>query len=278
MIGGYDDARVAGEFSTFDSRDDCPACLELQELAWVTESGHSISLLNESMPSFKASLEPLHEDLFLPSTVFEAFGKITGGVYDQDWQSYKYPASVVPTGDLSFKIKGGYSSSIPASQLFSFPQQYQDNATVGMYDDTFKLAHVQPYQSTDDSFNAQALFGTPFLTMNYLIMEQNQFRLSKAVREDRGIDGEVIAKTLCPAGSDSTTTSKKNVHDIVGGVVGGLGGMLIIMLAFLLWLRWRKQHPQRTRTEKGYHAKQVYHPITPAGDTRIRLILEHAKY
>ncbi len=274
-IGGYDDAQVTGDFSTFDSRHNCPTCIHLEELTWVPETGSPIPLWHESLSDLDISINPWLDYLSLPTTVFQAFGNSTGGVYNDSYQSFTYPGSIGPKGDLKFAIKGGYSSSIPASQIFLPIFTYEENGTLGIYDDTLKVAQVQRYETLDDSSSARALFGIPFLLSNYIVMdiERSQFRLAEAVRNDQHVNDGSAAKTLCPKSFDSFTPHKKNIGAMVGGAVGGVVGISFIVIAFFLWHFRTIRHGHRATRQAAPPARQLYHPIAIAHDARIRLVL-----
>ncbi|KAJ9615717.1 hypothetical protein H2200_001794 [Cladophialophora chaetospira] len=276
VIGGYDDTRVGGDFSTFDSRHDCPTCIRLQELTWVPETGTPVPLWHKSLLNLDISIDPLWESLLLPSPVFQAFGNSTGGKYNETYQLFTYAASAVPKGNMKFTIKNGHSSSIPASTLFGFPHQYEENGTVGIYDDSFKLAQVQQFKSFDPSISAQAIFGIPFLLSNYLIMdiERSQFRLSEAVRDDQHATGGSVVKTLCPQTFDSSTPHRNNIGAVVGSVVGGLGGVLFIVSVLFLWYFRSKGGAHRATRRDEPHARQLYRPVAVAHDSRVRLVLD----
>jgi hypothetical protein len=284
MIGGYDEAR-ANEFHTFDSRDVCPACIILQELTWVSDAG-SFSLLDEETTEFQVSIDPRLETIQVPSSVFAAFGDATAGDYDPERELWTYPASSVPSGSLSFTIKNGYSSSIPAEELFFYQRGYDTDGSLDVTNDSYKLGFVAKFENEDETANIAPSWGTPFLTMNYLVMDvaQKQFRLSEATRQDWGNEGGVLPKTLCPATPPPTTSPpppppppgpepKLNVGALVGGVVGGVAGLAIIIIAIFLCFRRRRRNKRRREQAAAGQpnmpapitATQTYHPVAPMG-------------
>ncbi|EXJ54702.1 hypothetical protein A1O7_10043 [Cladophialophora yegresii CBS 114405] len=149
MIGGYDSAR-ANEFHTFDSRDTCTTCIILQDLTWESDAG-SFSLLDEEATEFQVILVPAWESLRLPPSVFDAFGNATGGDYDTDLELWTYSAASFPSGSLNFTIKNGYSSSIPAEELFFYPRQYDTDGSLIVANETYKIGFVEKYENNDDS-------------------------------------------------------------------------------------------------------------------------------
>lgn len=265
MVGGYDDARVAGDFFTDTSTPDCPVCLQIQDLSWVSDAG-TIALTNATTNNFQVSLNPISSSIEIPEELFEAFGAATNGTYDQDLETYTYPGSRPPIGNLSFTIKGGYKTSIPASELFRFPREYNSNGELVIANDTYQRAWVYSYTNQDTSdLHYAYTWGLPFLTMNYLVLdfEQQQFRLSEAIRQNFGSEGGVFPRKLC-SGTQVVVDKEgasggANVGVIVGGVVGGVAGLTIILVvAFYLW---RRSRIRRTIVQ------QVPTPVTYATPT-----------
>ncbi len=244
VVGGYDNARVANDFSTFPSRTDCSTCLQIQNLAWVTEAG-TIPLMNDTTNNFQVFLNPFSEVVQIPTASWEAFGTATNGVYDEVLGRYTYPPAGVPAGNLTFTIKDGYTTSIPASELFGYRLEYDDNGQLQIENDTYQVAWVNPYTNSDAN-EAKYLYtwGGPFLTMNYLVLdiEGQQFRLSEAIRQDFGSEGGVFPVKLCEGTPPPVPIDDGvNIGAIVGGVVGGVAGILIILLAAFFFYRRRKR-------------------------------------
>lgn len=274
-VGGYDDARVGSDWHTYDSSDDCTACIQLQGLTWVTDSG-SVSLFDDSVSAFQVALNPWYETIGLPSSVWAAFGNATNGVFDPDLERYIYNTSNTPTGSLNVTVKGGYSVSIPTEELFFYPRDYDTNGSSIVETTTYKIAAAYNYTNEDNSGNYLATWGVPFLTMNYFVMdmEEGKFRLAEAVRQDFGNAGGVFPKKLC-TGEPATKPDPPppepspgvNIGAIVGGVVGGVVGLAIIGLAlwFFCFRRKKNQQDQTQPTGPGpsYPPNHQY-PAQPA--------------
>ncbi|KAK6373347.1 hypothetical protein LTS17_008367 [Exophiala oligosperma] len=251
MVGAYDDARVAGDFFTDTSTPDCPVCLQIQDLSWVTNAG-TVPLTNASTSNFQVSPNPISSSIEIPQESFAAFGAATNGTYDPTLETYTYPPSNPPAGNLSFTIKGGYKTSIPADELFRFPRQYDGDGELVIANDTYQRAFVYSYTNQDTSAAHYAYtWGLPFLTMNSLVLdvERQQFRLSEAIRQNFGSEGGVFPRKLysgsSAVGTDEDKSGRGNgapVGAIVGGVVGGVAGLTaIVVLVFYLWRRLRRR-------------------------------------
>ncbi|KIW13513.1 hypothetical protein PV08_08701 [Exophiala spinifera] len=257
MVGGYDNARVAGDFFTDVSTLECPVCLQIQDLSWATENG-TIGLTNATTNNFQVSLNPISNSIQIPQELFKAFGIATNGTYDQQLETYTYAGLSPPVGNLSFTIKGGYKTSIPANELFRFHGEYNSEGELVIANDTYQQAFVYSYTNQDTSdLHYTYTWGLPFLTMNYLILdvEQQQFRLSEAIRQDFGKEGGVFPRKLCSdppvgpggGGDGGGDGGGTNIGAIVGGVVGGVAGLSLLVLGvFCLW-RLRRRRSSSTR-------------------------------
>jgi hypothetical protein len=103
--------------------------------------------------------------------------------------------------------------------------------------------------------------------MNYLVMdiEQQQFRLSEAIRQDWGNEGGVALRKLCSGLEAPQPGPKTNVAAIAGGVGGGVGGLLIIALILFLWYRRNKKRRQQATGQAGAPYPQGYQSVAPVG-------------
>ncbi|KIX05333.1 uncharacterized protein Z518_06205 [Rhinocladiella mackenziei CBS 650.93] len=271
VVGGYDTARVTGEFTSFPSLDGCYTCLQIEDLSWETDSG-SISLFNGSVSALQVSLNPWSETLQMPQELWESFAQVTDGVYDPTFDRLTYLASSTPNGNLTVSVKDGYKSSIPASELFTFPRYYDSMGNYTTYNETYKRALIVNYTNLDTEYNYLATWGMPFLTMNYLVMdvEAKEFRLAEAVRQDFANQGGAFPTSLCTGGPpvDSPTPPPDDgdgtpIGAIVGGVVGGVGGLLLIALGMFLFFRRRKRRGQSAPQTAALPPPQNYHQPAP---------------
>ncbi|KAJ9602986.1 hypothetical protein H2200_012281 [Cladophialophora chaetospira] len=270
IVGGYDDARVAHDFSTFDNTAECPGCIQIQGISWVDDTG-TTPLTNESTPNFQVTLEPSSDYIRLPLAVYKAFLLATNASYDDYQETYVYPADNIPVGELTFTIKDGYTTSIPADELFHYYRGHDEDGNLVNGNDTLKIAWVASYTNENaDEANYIYTWGIPFLTMNYLIMdvEKNQFRLSEAIRQDWGNEGGVSLRSLCSGLVEPDSQPKKtNVGALVGEIIGGVASLSIIIVVIIFCYRRRRntRRQQSAGEPSAVHPSQSYHPVTPAG-------------
>lgn len=283
ILGGYDNARKGEEWTVFPGDEDCPTCIQISDIEWVTDT-NATSLFNGSVEAIQVSLDPWYDNIRLPQGVWETFGSITKGEYDDDIGYFTWPAGTTPPGKLRVTLQGGYTSEIPAEEIFTMPRYYDSTGNYTISDNTTEYALVYNYTNTGTVSNAVGSWGLPFLTMNYLVLDvpKKEFWLTPAVRQDFGNEGGVFPRALCtglapPTSTPSstpttthpgptTTTSEAPasgggtpVGPIVGGVVGGVGGIaLIALLAFML-LRRRN----RANKEAEIANSSAYPPAPP---------------
>ncbi|KIW93489.1 uncharacterized protein Z519_06094 [Cladophialophora bantiana CBS 173.52] len=269
VIGGYNDARKATEFSTFDNIPECVTCVQIQNMVWVSDAG-VIPLMDNNITDFQVSLNPMLGFIEFPQIPWDLFGAATNGFYDENLGTYTYATS--PVGSLNFTIKDGYSTSIPASELFQFQYDYDDYGNRVIADDPEIVALAKNYSNENsDEGNYVFSWGIPFLTMNYLVLdvEEQQFRLSEAIRQDFGDEGGVMPRKLCSGAPpiDLGSSGGTNIGAIVGGVVGGVVFLLILALAiFFCYRRRNRKNRNKEATAQNSAAKgQHYQPVPPTG-------------
>lgn len=142
MIGGYDTARVDGEFTTFQSFQNCYTCTQAVELNY-TWSGGSTSLFSNTSEVLQVSFDPFERSLPMPQDIFENFMSASGGYYDPSQGLIAYPRANPPLGNLSITLQNGYSTVIPASELFIPPRTYDVNGEYSISNDSILVSHVQ---------------------------------------------------------------------------------------------------------------------------------------
>lgn len=266
VIGGYDSARVSGEFTQFQSFQNCFTCAEIVELNYTSSTG-STSLFSNSSEVLQVSFEPFERSLPVPQDIFENFMDASGGYFDSGQGLIAYPRGNPPEGNLSIVLQNGYSSTIPASELFISPRTYGNNGVYSISNDSILVSHVK---NTSDPRYVPS-WGIPFLTMNYLVVDYQtgHFRLAPAYRQEFGVSSGSLIQPLCsgtgptsapsPAlpttsgiagGNGNSTVSTAipqpkghhtNTGAIAGGVAGGIVGLAIILVLGFLLVRQRKR-------------------------------------
>lgn len=279
-IGGYDTARVDGEFTTFPSFDDCATCLVVNNITWIWEGG-STSLFANDSEILQIGLDPFVKGIDLPQHMFQKFMDATLGVYDPDLGLITYPVDNPPNGNISVTLSNGYETTILADEIFSKPRLYNEEGIYEISNETVTIGLVT--NSTEAGYVAS--WGMPYLTMNYLLMDHDkrEFKMAQAVRGDFGASGGALISTICgpeqvPTGESTAGPNNdgngggSNTGAIVGGVVGGILGLALIICGFgyLFWRanKKKKQARQSEMAQSSGYGGTTAGARSEAGDTR----------
>jgi hypothetical protein len=269
VIGGYDAARVEGDLTTFNTFQDCATCVVVTNITYDSANGSS-SLFSNSSETLEVILEPFARVLELPQDIFDNFARASQGTWNESLELLTYPRANPPSGNLTITLQNGYSTVIPASELFSLSRLYDSEGVYSITNPDHTIAEVGNY--TDPGYLPD--WGIPFLTMNYLIVDygKGNFQMAPAIRTDFGPDGGTLIKTLCtglattPTRSPTATSSVQPpvattpapvVHQnhtgaIAGGTVGGVVGLaLVVGLIFIILFRRKRRATTEAMSEKG---------------------------
>ena len=258
VIGGYDDSRVQGNITTFNTFHDCATCVVVTSITYDTVHG-STPLFSNSSETLEIDLEPFQRGLQLPQDVFDNFARASNGTYNASLGLLTYPRANPPDGNLSVTLQNGYTTVIPSSELFSLARDYNSDCFYSIDDPEWVIA--EPTNDTDPPY--VAAWGIPYLTMNYLIVDYDRgtFQMAPAIRTDFGsAEAGALIKTVCPpvpttsatptpsktAPPTTTTSAAPVVHTnhtgaIAGGVVGGVVGLALIAGLLFFIFFWRKR-------------------------------------
>jgi len=264
VVGGFDTARVQQSTSTrFPTFSGCTACVVVTDLTYEYPGG-SASLFSNSSQVLEISLEPYESVIDLPQHMFDNFADISQGYYNSTLRRLTYPAANPPLGNLSVTLKGGYTTVIPAEELFTPLGSYNSTGDYDIVNSSVLYGEMTSLNSAGPWY-----WGIPYLTMNYMIMDydQKQFSLAQAYRDDFDNLATPLINPLCTptvsskvsptASSSGGPPSPPGPHShtgaIAGGVVGGVAGLVLIgvLLFFLMRLRKRRlTRPQEPSPEQ----------------------------
>ena len=207
VIGGYDQARVAGPFTSLPvgnwslSRS-CPLQVTVSQITYA-----GISLFANSSETINACIEPsTQRNVFTPD-VASAFGRVTS----QNSTAYSgmyYPVNQRPTGNLTITLSNGYNTTITNSELFTPLRGSDQYGRYAIVNNSIIEAGVADNRQSDPSSVLPTLGGL-FLTFNYLIVdyEKGQFRLAPAVPSDQQTASSNITTICTPTSSPSSAPS-----------------------------------------------------------------------
>jgi hypothetical protein len=268
VIGGYDAARVDGDFVEFpikqwNPQQTCPLQVTITDIAY---SGQS--LFANSTETIVACVEPSTQRNVFTQDITFAFANATG----QNSSFYKgmtYPASNPPTGNMTITLNNNYTTTIPSNELFNLLRGSDPNGRYAVINNTVVEAGVGDNRKADPNTIVPTLGGL-FLTFNYLIVDYDQstFKLAPAVKSSVSV-GSPNLKTLCTptaspkSGSVALVTCivkpllseralisgfnrSSHAGAIAGGVVGGVVGLAAIaVLAIIFYRRHHKKQDER---------------------------------
>lgn len=280
VVGGYDTARVNGDWTTFPTFEGCPTCVVVSNMTYEYEGG-STSLMANSSDYLQVGLEPFTRTIDMPQYMWDKFREVSLGTYDADMGLLTYDVNNPPTGNITVTLSNGYKTKMLTQELFSKPRYYNEEGVYSIKNDSIIISTVT--NTTDAGYVAS--WGMPYLTMNYLLMdhEKKQWKMAPAHRNDYGNNGGALISTICgpaipgPTGNSSASATptphhhKSNVGAIVGGVIGGVLALALIIcgIGYFFWRSQKKKRAaaQANQPPPGYQHSH-HNAMSEAGDTR----------
>lgn len=244
-IGGYDPARVGGNFTTFPLgswtlQQPCPLQVTVSSIMYNQQNGSSELLTSENMV---ACIEPFQDHLTFTPDVVQKFANITG--YNSSYAALTYPLAQAPDGNLTITLENNYTTVIPNSELVSLQRGSDQLGHYAIINSSIVATEIE-YNAQSDPATVQPILGGTYLTFNYLVVdyESGHFQLAPAVQANQPTTSQAI-KAICTQTHSSSPGSKNNsrhIGAIVGGTIGGAAALAIIIGVLLLLLR-RRRHP-----------------------------------
>lgn len=278
IVGGYDEARVKGDFSNFTAYSNSPFFVEITDVMWESSPGNVTSLFSNATAPLYGNIEPFFRTIFLPPDVYTNFQSASNGTYNATLGELVYNSSSIPTGKLTITLSNGYRTEISGSDLFDYPQDYDNTGVEAVTNWDLVYAKVQNYDYYPEFSLA---LGVPFMTMNYVIAdyENDMFMMAPAVREDFGQSTARNLQPLCtqnhpppppPPPPPHPPPPHNSTAAIAGGVGGGVGGLLLIggLIALFFCLRRRKRRAAAQHRQQPSPAdrKTVHSPTTETSE------------
>ena len=247
VIGGYDQARVDGDWTSFPYNASCFGCLTLTEVYYESSSGKT-SLFDNSSQTLEVLMEPFSPGMFLPGAMIQKFASLTGATYIPEWLVWGYNINNAPSGNISMTFSTGFKTTINSADLFRSPRAY--NGT-GIY----HYANPSEIVSTlwnDTAITNYGVLGQTLLS-NYMMLVNHQTKELKLApaKRDEYLTPKIspicapLARTTPSAVSTPVPVhhSKSNhAGAIAGGVVSGALGLALIALGFWFLLRRRRRN------------------------------------
>jgi hypothetical protein len=169
VIGGYDTARIDGDFTTSSTSRNGPTCVLVTNITYNSVNGSS-SLFSNSSETLEVALEPFERSLELPQDIFDNFVQVSQGSWNDSLGLLTYPRANPPDGNLTITLLNGYTTVIPASELFSMSRLYDSSGVYSIINPDRMIAEVG--NNTDPRYVPS--WGIPFLTMNYMVVDYDK--------------------------------------------------------------------------------------------------------
>ena len=255
-IGGYDPARVAGNFTTFPLgnwtlQQPCPLQVTISSIAYSQPNGTSNLLTSENIV---ACIEPFQDHFTFTPDVAQNFETITG--YNSTYAGLTYPIDQAPHGDLTVTLSNNYTTVVPNSEYVALMRGSDQLGHYSITNSSIVSTEIA-YNAQSDPTTVQPILGGIYLTLNYLIVdyESGQFHLAPAVQANQPTSSQAI-KAICTQTPTSSPTppsppkSPSKTGAIVGGTVGGVAGLAIVVGVLMLCYRRHRRHQQHRMGEE----------------------------
>ena len=252
-IGGYDPARVAGDFTTFPLgiwtlQQPCPLQVTVSSIMYNQPNGSTELLTSGNMV---ACIEPFQDHLTFTPDVVQKFANVTG--YNSSYGGLTYPTAQAPDGSLTITLENNYTTVVPNSELVALQRGSDGLGRYAITNSSIVETEIV-YNAQSDPTTVQPVLGGIYLTFNYLVVdyESGQFQLAPAVPANQPTSSQAM-KAICTQIQTPTSTSSpipkntsRKTGAIVGGTLGGVSGLAILGVLIFLFHRRRqrqRQHP-----------------------------------
>lgn len=236
VIGGYDSARVAGNFTSFPYDVDCPTCLNIKSMTFA-HNGATHELLGPDEPR-RIRLDPYWRDLMVPTSMLDRFKNVTNA-YFAHGPGMHWAVDEVPLGQIQVEFEGGYRTVIEPEDFFQRRAYYnEDGQLENALGEDLIWARMDNFTNNFTTSHWTPQWGMPLLTGNYLFLdhEKKEFKLAPAVRGS--VEGGPVLEAVCS--TEEGRDGGSSTGAIAGGVVGGVAAMALVLLA-VWWVWWRRR-------------------------------------
>ncbi|KAL9014045.1 MAG: hypothetical protein Q9173_001295 [Seirophora scorigena] len=268
VLGGYDAAQTTGSNITYPFSQGTPCTGQLvitvSSIVLNLRNGTSAGILPPSAGSALRACVNTHAPwLSLPSEYFLNFLALSGYAGNApsrsrgiNYYGSLFNADEIYDGDITIKLSSGFEVRIPNHQLVIPHYALDTQGSITEPNSTVRELLISNLQNA--TRNHMPVFGRPFLSSSYLLVDQHQKEFTiwnyDPTSTDRrlvpiGADcsgGPDLAASSTGASSDSKTMS---TGSIAGAVVGSIAGLALIL--FLIF-RYYRRHQRLS-----HHGKPV---------------------
>lgn len=261
VLGGYDEARVAGEFTAFEVHDELKRpYLQITDIEWARSEQDFVSLMPNDTKSLWALPEPYTPYLYVPEDSYFKFVELANSSGDVIFDRFYS----VPDGEVIITLNNGMETTIPLQDLFYHPYEYDEDGVYQILNDSYHLSMLWP----DERTNGPLYLGRPFMDQKMFVADWDagKFYMADAVKDEQAATN---IKSLCTPAAITTPrttttpprpTSGSDIPAIAGGVAGGVGGLLVIGLVAWFMLKRKKKAKQQAIPEVSEPSNRVSSP------------------
>jgi len=244
-LGGYDQARVAGDFKSFEVDPELKSpFLQVKGLDWKESDQDTVNLMPDYTEYIWALPEPYSSWLQVPEDTYNKFVEAANSsgdvVYNSTTNSYQYYS--IPDGEFVITLNNGMKTTIPAQDLLFHPWDYNDDGSIQVLNNSYYEALL--WWANDP--NSALSLGQPFMKQKLFVADWDagKFYMADAMK-DKQVATNI--QSLCapttgvppPPPPPPHPDPGPNVAAIAGGVIGGVGGLAAIVL--IVWFVRRKK-------------------------------------
>jgi Eukaryotic aspartyl protease len=252
IFGGYDNARVGGNFTTFPTSQGfetsfpCALQVLIKDISVIDGTGYSKSLLSDAAARIAACINPLEHGIEVTDDIYNSWNILTN-------HSPELDDSIYTTGSVDFEgliitLDNGYVTTIPQNELITYERGYNDQGQWDVNSTSYMEAMIKPNVNQN-----YVVLGGIFLSQNYLRVDyaNSQFMLAPA-NTSTSISGSPKITSTCvsnaaPVPTPSPGKKKLSKGDIAAIVICSL--VFLVLVAVLLFCCCRSGgQPQRNPT------------------------------
>jgi len=278
IIGGYDEARLAGELHNFTTHPDCMLSVKIAKISYE-RNGQEISLFSSPTHLKTACIDITSHRLELPSEAIEKFINVTNATYNITSGELNWLPGQMLGGNITITLSNGYVTTIPETEIFEPPRLWNSKGE-------YEIIPGPTISTVSYGSPGFALtLGQPFMSMNYIVVDyaNSMFQMAPANRSKFPNPEEALApKVICrdehpetriftgsaalptdsnfllgPAGSIQSSSPtfiimpKAKTSTVVGIIAGtALGIALLVLTALVVLTRYHKIVKRRARLRR----------------------------
>jgi hypothetical protein len=239
VFGGYDEGCVANnasfvEYNMFavNSSSPCPLQVHISDVILTYQNGSQYSIMAEIQESVPACIDPFQNVFTFTQPMYDRWANLTHHPAPMEGSPPYTDQTFPPEAekymqDLTIKLEGGYSVTIPHYELVSQERGSDSSGAYAVINSSRIMAAI-----SSQAIMQLPVLGGVFLSQTYLRVNYDRqvFQLAPAFTNQNRIRD---IKSTCPA----TPPHGLSAGGIAGAVIGSLvGGAIVFGLIFFYFI------------------------------------------